>query len=168
MEFDEFARQQLPGLGRFVAALTGDRQVAQDLVQDTMVRAYLKWHRVAATERPELYLRKMAVNAFLSWRRRWYQRSVRPAAEPEPGGEVADPTDQVADRAELVALLGGLSQRQRVAIVLRFFEDRDDAAIAEVLGCTQGTVRAHISRGLAALRIRIREDPEFRPEEITT
>jgi RNA polymerase sigma factor (sigma-70 family) len=116
-----------------------------------------------------LYLRKMAVNVFLTWRRRWYQRTVRPESQPDQGGEVADPTGRIADRAELATLLARLSRQQRVAIVLRFFEDWDDADIAEVLGCTQGTVRGYISRGLAALRIHIREDPDYVPtEEIPT
>jgi DNA-directed RNA polymerase specialized sigma24 family protein len=53
VNYDKFARTQLPGLLRFAAALTGDAQVAQDLVQDTRVRAYLKWSRVAAADRPE-------------------------------------------------------------------------------------------------------------------
>jgi hypothetical protein len=51
VDYDEFGRAQLPGLLRFAAALTGDAQVAQDLVQDTLVRAYLKWFRVAGADR---------------------------------------------------------------------------------------------------------------------
>lgn len=160
MEFDEFAREQLPGLSRFVAAFTGDRQLAQDVTQDTLMRAYLKWPRVRAADRPDLYLRRMAVNSFRSWHSRWYQRSVRPVEQPDPGAETTDPLAQVADRAELVALLAGLGRQQRAAIVLRFFEDRDDAEIAEVLGCSPGTVRGYVSRGLATLRIRIQEDSE--------
>jgi DNA-directed RNA polymerase specialized sigma24 family protein len=80
VEFEEFARARLPGLVRFTAALTGDRQLAQDLVQDTMVRAFQKWGRVASAERPDLYLRRVVINGHLSWRQRWYQRTVRPVA----------------------------------------------------------------------------------------
>jgi RNA polymerase sigma-70 factor (sigma-E family) len=159
VEFDEFAREQLPGLVGFAAALTGDRQLAQDLVQDTMVRAFLKWSRVAAAERPDLYLRRMVINGHLTWRQRWYQRTVHPVAEmtDEPTTVVGDPTGQVADRDELTALLAGLGRQQRAAIVLRFYEDRDDDEIAEALGCAPATVRGYISRGLAALRIRMRD-----------
>jgi RNA polymerase sigma-70 factor (sigma-E family) len=152
VEFDEFAREQLPGLVRFAAALTGDRALAQDLVQDALMRAYLKWARVAAAARPDLYLRRMVVNGHLTWRRRWYQRSVRPVGEPTTVEPVADPTGRIADRAELTDLLGRLSRQQRAAIVLRYFEDLSDEEIGTVLGCTAGAVRGYVSRGLAALR----------------
>jgi len=154
VDYDEFARTQLPGLVRFAAALTGDTQAAQDLVQDTLVRAYLKWSRVAAADRPELYLRRMLINGHLSWRRRWYQRTVHSVAEPSSDlGQVADPAGRIADRAQLACLLAGLGRQQRAAIVLRFYEDRSDEEIASVLGCAPVTVRSHISRGLAALRL---------------
>ena len=157
LDFDEFARGQLPSLVRFAAALTGDRQLAQDVVQDALVRAYEKWARVASTDRPELYLRRMVVNGYLSWRRRWYQRVVRSTAEPADDLIVAvgDPVAQLADRDQLAGLLAGLARQQRAAIVLRFYEDRDDDEIAEVLGCAPATVRSHVSRGLATLRLRI-------------
>lgn len=170
VEFDELARTQLPGLVRFAAALTGDTQLAQDLVQDTMVRAYLKWARVSRTDRPDLYLRRMVVNGFLSWRRRWYQRTVRTVAELTDGihPSTDDQIGRIADRDHLAMLLAGLGRQQRAAIVLRFYEDLDDAEIAKVLGCAPGTVRSHISRGLATLRVRIREDTQpFRmPREV--
>lgn len=172
MDFDEFARAQLPSLVRFAAALTGDTQLAQDLVQDTLVRAYVRWTRVADADRPDLYLRKMVINAYLSWRRRWYQRTVRTVADPAggPHAVVADPAGRVADRAQLSDLLGQLGRQQRAAIVLRFYEDRDDEEIAQVLGCAPVTVRSHISRGLATLRLRIRteQDDIYSPGEAAT
>jgi RNA polymerase sigma-70 factor (sigma-E family) len=158
VDYDEFARAQLPGLLRFAAALTGDTQAAQDLVQDTLVRAYLKWSRVAGADRPELYLRRMLINGHLSWRRRWYQRTVHPVAEPSSDLATPDPAGRIADRAQLAALLAGLGRQQRAAIVLRFYEDRSDEEIASVLGCAPVTVRSHISRGLAALRLVVRAE----------
>jgi RNA polymerase sigma-70 factor (sigma-E family) len=158
VDYDEFARGQLPGLSRFAAALTGDTQLAQDLVQDTLVRAYVRWSRVAGADRPELYLRRMLVNAYLSWRRRWYQRTVRAVADPADTRAVPDPAAHIADRDQLALLLAGLGRQQRAAIVLRFFEDRDDHEIAEVLGCSAVTVRSHVSRGLATLRLRVQAE----------
>jgi RNA polymerase sigma-70 factor (sigma-E family) len=162
VHFEDFSREHLPGLLRFAAVLTGDRDLAQDVVQDALVRAHLRWGRVAATERPDLYLRKMVVNGYLSWRRRWYQRSVHPAADITRFREPAapDPSVRIADHDQLSGLLAGLSRAQQAAIVLRFYEDRDDDEIAEVLGCAAGTVRSHISRGLSALRIRIKDEQE--------
>jgi RNA polymerase sigma-70 factor (sigma-E family) len=162
VQFEEFSREQLPGLVRFAAVLTGDRDLAQDIVQDALVRAHLRWSRVSAADRPDLYLRKMVVNGYLSWRRRWYQRSVRPIPDTswiaEPAA--ADPATRIADHDQLAALLSGLSRAQQAAIVLRFYEDRDDSEIAAVLGCAVGTVRSHISRGLSALRVRMRKELE--------
>ncbi|WP_236793592.1 SigE family RNA polymerase sigma factor [Amycolatopsis sp. GM8] len=162
MHFEDFAREQLPGLVRFAAVLTGDRELAQDVVQDALVRAHERWRRVSSTDRPDLYLRKMVVNGYLSWRRRWYQRVVRPTADitrfREP--QTPDPATRVADHDQLGQLLGELSRAQQAAIVLRFYEDRDDDEIAEVLGCATGTVRSHISRGLSVLRLRINDEQE--------
>lgn len=160
MEFDEFARAQLPGLVRFAAAMTGDPQLAQDLVQDTLVRVYTRLSRVAGTDRPDLYVRRMVLNGYLSWRRRWYQRTVHPVADPAAGPHprTADPAGRITDRAELADLLSRLGRQQRAAIVLRFYEDRDDDEIAAVLGCSPATVRSHISRGLATMRVRIRTE----------
>jgi RNA polymerase sigma-70 factor (sigma-E family) len=162
VHFEEFSREQLPGLVRFAAVLTGDRDLAQDLVQEALVRAHLRWSRVAETDRPDLYLRKMVVNGYLSWRRRWYQRAVRSVSDTtwfqEP--EAADPATRIADHEQLAGLLSGLSRPQQAAIVLRFYEDRTDDEIADVLGCKAGTVRSHVSRGLAVLRVRMREQLE--------
>ncbi|HVV09353.1 SigE family RNA polymerase sigma factor [Amycolatopsis sp.] len=160
MHFDEFAREQLPGLVRFAAVLTGDRELAQDIVQDALVRAHLRWARVAGTERPDLYLRRMVVNGYLSWRRRWYQRTVQAVADIGRFGEqhTPDPAKRLADSDQLAGLLTRLSRPQQAAIVLRFYEDRADEEIAEVLGCAVGTVRSHISRGLAVLRARMRNE----------
>lgn len=71
-----------------------------------------------------------------------------------------DPAGRIADHDQLTGMLAGLSRAQQAAIVLRFYEDRDDEEIAAVLGCAVGTVRSHISRGLSALRIRMRADLE--------
>ncbi|HEY3466442.1 MAG TPA: SigE family RNA polymerase sigma factor [Amycolatopsis sp.] len=162
MQFEEFSREHLPGLVRFAAVLTGDRDLAQDVVQDALVRAHQRWRRISATDRPDLYLRKTVVNGYFTWRRHWYQRSVHAASDVtrfrEPSAP--DPARRIADADQLSDLLAGLSRAQRAAIVLRFYEDRDDDEIAAILGCAPGTVRSHVSRGLSSLRIRLREGKE--------
>ncbi|RZS37462.1 RNA polymerase sigma-70 factor (sigma-E family) [Herbihabitans rhizosphaerae] len=156
VEFEQFARQRLPGLVRFAAALTGDRELAQDLVQDALAKAHRRWSVVRAADHPDLYLRRMVVNGYLSWRRRWYQRTVEPASDSGvlDRGRVDDPAGRVADADQIATLLTKLTKPQRVAIVLRFFEERTDEEIAEVLGCAPATVRSHVHRGLRALRVR--------------
>lgn len=70
MTFEEFAATRLPALLNFAAVLAGDRAIAEDLAQDVMIRAYSRWDRIGGLDRPELYVRKMILNEFLSWRRR--------------------------------------------------------------------------------------------------
>jgi RNA polymerase sigma-70 factor (sigma-E family) len=162
VHFEEFAREQLPSLLRFAAVLTGDRELAQDVVQDALVRAHKSWRRIATADRPELYMRKVVVNGYLSWHRHWYQRFVHPTSDVARFREPAapDPARRIADADQLTGMLARLSRAQRASIVLRFYEDRDDDEIAAVLGCATGTVRSHISRGLNSLRIQLTEGKE--------
>lgn len=155
MTFEEFAAARLPALLRYAVMLTGDPHLAQDVVQETMVRAQLKWRRVARADRPELYVKRMVTNQYLGWRRgAWFRRTVLrdevgdgQAAAPGP-----DPAEASAERDEMWARLSRLPRRQRAAVVLRFYEGLTDTEIADVLGVAAGTVRAHISRALATLR----------------
>src|SRR5262245_9215343 len=102
LEFEEFAAAELGGLLRYAVMLTGDRELARDLVQDVMLKAYTHWARVAAADRPVLYVRKMVTRAFLSWRRGWAVRHVRFGRSDSPDGEpVADHASAVVDRDDV-------------------------------------------------------------------
>jgi DNA-directed RNA polymerase specialized sigma24 family protein len=81
VDFEEFLRGQLSELVRFAAVLTADTHLAQDLTQDALVRAHARWGRIGRLDRPDLYLRRMIANGYLSWRRRWAVRSVHPVAD---------------------------------------------------------------------------------------
>jgi RNA polymerase sigma-70 factor (sigma-E family) len=157
VDFDEFLRDQLSPLVRFAGVLTGDSHLAQDLTQDALVRAHARWARIGAVDRPDLYLRRMITNGYLSWRRRWAVRSIQSVADTDRLSTAThpDPAGRVADQDHVLALLATLTRRQRAALVLRFYDGRTDAEIAEILGCTPGTVRSHISRALAGLRERV-------------
>jgi RNA polymerase sigma-70 factor (sigma-E family) len=158
VDFEEFLRDQLPSLVRFAGVLTADAHLAQDLTQDALVRAQARWGRIGRMDRPDLYLRRMITNGYLSWRRRWAVRSISPVAdagELRPGVE-PDPAVRLADRDQVYALLRTLSRRQRAVLVLRFYEGRSDEEIGAILGCTAGTVRSHVSRALAGLRQQVR------------
>lgn len=159
MTFEEFAAARLQALLRYAVMLTGDVHLAEDLVQETMVRAQLRWRRVSAADFPELYVRRMLTNAFIDARRGpWLSRVALRAVDDEPPGAhrrgpvVGDPAAVLAERDEVWALLGRLPARQRAAMVLRFYEDLGDAEIARVLDCAVGTVRSYISRALTSLR----------------
>jgi len=96
MTFEELAAARLPALLRFAAVLTGDRADAEDVVQEVLIRAHRHWDKIGDLDRPELYVRKMIVNEFISSRRRLWRVSVstaetragvsRPGAEPPDGG----------------------------------------------------------------------------------
>lgn len=154
MTFEEFVEARLTALLRFAVVLTGERGLAEDVVQEVLLRAHQKWRRIGALDVPEHYVRRMIVNEFLSWRRRW-SRIVPQANVPEPR-TVADHADNHAEREALRTELDKLPRRQRAVLVLRYYAGLSDSEIAEALGCTPGTVRGYASRALAALRVDLR------------
>ena len=153
--FDEFAAARGDALLRFAFLLCGDRHLAEDLVQSVLARAFATWSRVSAHDRVEAYVRKMVVNEHLSWRRRLSSGEVAVA---EPADRAAAGRDAFADRDAAWRLLATLPRRQRAVLVLRYYEDLSDAAIAEALGCAESTVRAHAARALATLRLDAEEE----------
>jgi RNA polymerase sigma-70 factor (sigma-E family) len=147
-----FVQARLPSLLRYAAAITGEKSLAEDVVQEVLARAHRRWDHIAQMDQSEAYVKKMIVNEYLSWRRRWSRvQPVESVPLPVPG--TPDHASRHADREALRAELARLPRQQRVVLVLRYYEDLSDAQIAEILGCTQGTVRGHASRALARLRV---------------
>jgi RNA polymerase sigma-70 factor (sigma-E family) len=159
MTFDEFAAARLPTLLRFTAVLAGDRATAEDLAQEVLIRVHAQWGRISAMDSPEHYVRKMLLNEFLSWRRRSWRLIPNPAVAAAHDRAEADHADQYAERDALLTELGKLPRQQRAVLVLRYYEDLDDAAIASLMGCAPGTVRGYATRALAALRVEMRPQP---------
>ena len=155
MTFDEFAGARLPAVLRFAAALTGDPDLAKDVVQEVLIRASGRWQEIGQLDRPEAYIRKMVVNEYLSWRRRSWRLIPSGMSSHLTGRPSPDPADGYIERQALLAELAKLSRRQRTALVLRYYEGYSDAEIAEVMGCTQSTVRGHVFKALTALRIEL-------------
>lgn len=150
MTFEEFVGLRLPALLRQATVLAGDRVLAEDVVQDVLVKAHERWNRISTLDGPEAYVRRMVVNELISTRRRVVARLRRERLHrPEP---VADPTVRVDQRAALVQLIRALPPRQRIVIALRYFDDMADGDIAAVMGCTVANVRSQASRALATLR----------------
>jgi RNA polymerase sigma-70 factor (sigma-E family) len=149
--FDTFARRELPGLLRLAGVLAGDRATGEDVVQEVLLRASRHWARICAGGAPQAYVRRMVVNEYVSWRRKWGR--LVPSSEIIDERVSPDHAEQQADRAELAQLLDRLPARQRAVLVLRYYEGMSDVAVAEVLGCSTGTVRSHASRALASLRV---------------
>jgi RNA polymerase sigma-70 factor (sigma-E family) len=150
VELDEFCREVLPASLGFARVLTADRGLAEDLVQDVLVKLCSRPDRLDAIANREAYVRRMLVNEYVSWGRKWSRIS---ATARVPDTPTPDPSGAVDDRDLLRTSLAALPRRQRAVIVLRYFAGLGDDEIAEELSCSVSTVRSHISRGLAALRI---------------
>jgi RNA polymerase sigma-70 factor (sigma-E family) len=155
MRFEEFAATRLPSVLRFAGVLTGDRAVAEDVVQEVLIRANARWQQIGRMDRPELYVRKMVLNEYLSWRRRSWRLLPKGDAADMDDRRTPDHAAEHAERDALLAELGKLPRRQRAVLVLRYYEGFSDSEIADLLGCTPGTVRGYASRALAALRVEL-------------
>lgn len=153
MTFEEYAFARGPALVRLARLLTGDEHRAEDLVQEVLAKVYARWGRVSRTDRPDTYVRRVLVNAHHSWWRRRSSQEIAVAAVAERPG-ATDEAAEIAERDALWRLVRDLPTRQRTVIVLRYYEDLDDATIAEILDCSTGTVRTHAKRALTALRER--------------
>ncbi|MGK5551770.1 SigE family RNA polymerase sigma factor [Actinomadura kijaniata] len=147
-DFRDYAAQRSARLLRTAFLLCRDWATAEDLVQTALTKAWLAWGRIERD--PDPYVYRILVNTHASWwRRRW-----RGEVPTERLPEVPDPeVTGVEDREVLWQALGRLGRRERAAVVLRYFADLDHAAVAEILGCSPGTARGHISRALAKLRV---------------
>jgi RNA polymerase sigma-70 factor (sigma-E family) len=136
---------------RLAYLLTGDRAVAEDLVQEAFVRMVSRLQFLREGEGSRAYLRRTIVNLSKNhYRRRAIERSHLETQSGEPLAESLD--TELATQDLMRAALLALPERQRCAIVLRYYEDLPDVEIANILHCRPGTVRSLISRGLAVLR----------------
>ena len=124
--------------------ILGDRGDAEDVAQEAMARALLRW--TALHEHPEGWVSKVASNLAIDRHRRRRRLAELPA------GPVRVLDDHFAERGDLVRALRHLPRRQREVVVLRYLADFSEAETAAALGCAPGTVKAHASRGLSALR----------------
>jgi RNA polymerase sigma-70 factor (sigma-E family) len=150
-EFAEFMRGRWSALVRLGYGLTGDQHLAEDLARAALAKAYASWPRVLRSGDPDVYVRRIILNASLGGkvrRRRVHER--RPDDVPEPGTAQGP---RAGDRPALVTALMRLPAGQRSVVVLRYWMDMTEAQVAAVLGCSVGSVRSQASRALANLRV---------------
>ena len=140
-------------LVRTVALITGDATLAEEVVQDAFVGLHRSWPRLRDPERAAAYLTRSAVNGARSAYRR--SATARRRAHLLVVPDLPDPADDVADQVSVLSALAELPDRQREVLVLRYYDDLPESAIAEALGISAGAVKTHASRGLAALRPRL-------------
>lgn len=151
MEADAFCRGLYPKLVGSLRLAFGVQVPAEDLAQDALVRAIERWDQVAVMDHPEAWCYRVAFNLARSGfrRRRAESRATaRLGARRQPADDPPEPDDVLAVRAALAQL----PHRQRQAIVLRFYADLTVDQVADAMKCRPGTVKAHLHRGLVALR----------------
>ena len=148
-EFREFVTARSGSLMRLAYLLTGgDQHAAEDLLQIALTRTAARWSRIEA---PETYVRRVMYHQQVSsWRLKWPRREVRVAQLPEVSR--LDDTSAVDLKLTVRRALALITPRQRAVLVLRYFEDLPEAEVAQVLGCSVGTVRSTTHRSLARLR----------------
>lgn len=149
-EFRRFVADRSAALLRLAYLLAADRSSAEDLLQTAFVRTYLRWRRISAD--PERYARRVLVTVAADERRRAHHRRELPSAELPETRDANEPYDRLDAKDGLRTALAALPPRQRAAVVLRHWVGLEVAEVAELLGCTAGTVRSQTARGLDKLR----------------
>lgn len=146
-EFAEFFQASWEPCLRAVVAVVGRPQLAEDQVAEAFAKAWVSWRKVSRHPAPRAWVVRTALNTGASWWRR------RPRELPLADHDFAAPGDLGGGLdATLLTALRRLPSRQREVIALRIFLDLDTDIIARQLGIEAGTVRMHLSRGVAALR----------------
>jgi RNA polymerase sigma-70 factor (sigma-E family) len=150
-EFRVFVTGRSGALLSFAYVLTGNRRDAEDLVQAALASTALAWRRLHRKDNPEGYVRRSIVRAHLNVvrRRPWRER---PTADLPESADRRPVEAAVDERDAMWQLLATLPPRQRAVLVLRFYEDLSEADIADVLGCSRGTVKSQAAKALARLR----------------
>ena len=149
-EFAEFVAARSRQLIRLAYVLTGDQHAAKDLLQNTLVKAAAHWGRIHTS--PEAYVRRIMYREQVSWlRRRVRRRETAMAQVPEP--TAGDDAVSVEARLALRDALLALPPRRRAVLVLRYLEDLSESQVAEILGCSVGTVRSQNHKAVAQLRL---------------
>jgi RNA polymerase sigma-70 factor (ECF subfamily) len=165
----ELLEQHVTPVFRFALRLTGDGEAAEDLTQETMMRAWRNRARLREPQAARVWLFRIAVNA---WRDQLRRRKSRPVvhldAEPASPGASFDPARDLHRREDVdaaLAALDALPARQRDVLYLHACEGLSNAHIAEVLGINTGAVKASLS--VARQRIRALLEPQAgsSPEE---
>lgn len=152
----EYVRGQWPSLVRHATLLCGDPSEAEELVQSTLTRVALRWRFVNDKDNPDGYVRRALVRASIdSGKRRRRERAV----ETLPERPTPDRTGDIDNGDQIRRALATLPPRQRAVLVLRYLDDATEAQVAEMLGCSVGTVKSQSARGLDKLRSLI-ESPE--------
>lgn len=158
-DFATFYADAAPTLQRLATALTGDAHDAADITHAVFERLLLKWPRLHL-DNPLAYARTALVRQVATSRRSGFGKREAPTEEVDQRSVVPDFTGAAVESDRLLSALRTLPPRQRQAVVLRYLEDLSTDESADLMGCTQGTVKRAAHDGLNALRARLGEPAE--------
>jgi RNA polymerase sigma-70 factor, ECF subfamily len=153
-DFDAFYRREFPRMVTLACAVSGSRVAAEDIAQDALVEARRHWDRISGYEKPAAWVRRVTVQ--LASKRLRRARAETAAflrlglSRPIPPGP-----EEVED---VLRAIHRLPVRQRAAVTLHYLEDRSVREIAEILGCAEGTAKAHLFKARTSLARMLRED----------
>jgi RNA polymerase sigma-70 factor (sigma-E family) len=155
-EFTEFASAITPRLFRSALLLSGDWQLAEDLVQTTLAKLFVSWGKVSNAESPQAYAHGTLTKTFLSYKRVRRNSETPTETLSERLASTSDPDLHL----DLFAALGALDEADRAVVVLRYWEDRSVGETAHQLGWSESAVRTRASRAMAKLRARLSPSEE--------
>lgn len=162
IDAEAFSREVWPRLYRNVALFCGDDSVAEEVAQEALARAWERWATVSATDSPTAWVHRVAFNLATShFRRRATERRVR--ARVVPADPVRGPgTTALVVRAAVVTL----PERQRAALVLRYFDDLSIEDTALAMGCARGTVKSLTHQAIDTLRAHLELVTDQEPDHV--
>jgi RNA polymerase sigma factor (sigma-70 family) len=152
--FEDLFLAQFRGVARTVRYVVGDARTAEEVTQDAFVQLYRHWGRVSRYDRPDLWVRRVAIRQAQRERHRAWQRPVLElrAAEPDVVPPPSEPHDDV------LAAVRGLPAQQRAVVVLFYLEDRPMPEIAEIVGCSVSTGWSHLHNARKRLALVLGEE----------
>jgi RNA polymerase sigma-70 factor (sigma-E family) len=150
-EFEAFYAARADHLRRTAYLLCGDWHLAEDLTQIAVTKLYRSWRRIERHDALDQYARRVLMRAFLDERRRPWRREFSTIPD-DPVLDRTAPTATTDERMLLRTALLRIPKGRRAVLVLRFWVDLSVEQVADVLGCSIGTVKSQTARGLADLR----------------
>jgi RNA polymerase sigma-70 factor (sigma-E family) len=149
---------QYKALVRLAAVLVRDTSTAEEVVQEAFISMHDSWHRLKDSEKALAYLRQAVVNGSRSVLR---HRTVVEKHAPKPAPDMPSAEHgamALLERSAVIAALSHLPERQREAIVLRYYADLSEADIAAAMRISRGAVKSHTARAMAALKAALEQD----------
>jgi RNA polymerase sigma-70 factor (sigma-E family) len=156
-DFAAYAAASIPSLRRLALLLCRNWHDADDLVQAALSKLCQHWHRAAAADSTDAYVRAILVREFVRGRRTAWARRVRVTDQPP---EIRAPVADLDALLDLQAAMTVLAPRQRAVLVLRYYCDLDVTQTAQALGCTPGTIKSQTAKALSTLRRTLAHSPE--------